>query len=135
MGGTKMAKKKSKSVSFDAMVKFFMQTYGIPTKKDVDRLMERMDQLESALKSGTSPAGRKPAAGKVKVTSKGLRKGAAATASDTVLNIIKRSKNGVGFAAVQKKTGFPEKKLRNIIFRLNKLKKIQRKDRGIYVTV
>lgn len=130
-----MAKKKSKSVSFDAMVKFFMQTYGIPTKKDVDRLMARMDQLESALKPGPTPRGRKPAAAKAKVAVKGERKGAAATASDTVLSIIKRSRNGVGFSAIQKKTGFPEKKLRNIIFRLNKLEKIKRKDRGIYVTV
>ena len=130
-----MAKKKSKSVSFDAMVKFFMQTYGIPTKKDVDRLMSRMDQLESVLKSGAVPRGRKPVAAKAKAASKSAGKGSTATASDTVLDIIKRSKTGVGFAAIQKKTGFPEKKLRNIIFRLNKLEKIKRKDRGIYETV
>ncbi len=129
-----MVKKKSKSVSFDAMIKFFLQTYGIPTKKDVDRLMARIDQLETAVKSGTTPRGRKPAAGKAKAASAGKQKGTAATASDTVLGIIKRSRNGVGFAAIQKKTGFPEKKLRNIIFRLNKLEKIKRKDRGIYVT-
>jgi hypothetical protein len=134
-GGINMAKKKSKSVSFDAMVKFFMQTYGIPTKKDVDKLMARMDQLESALKSGPTPRGRKPAVGKAKAASKGKRAGAGETASDTVLNIIKRSRNGVGFATIQEKTGFPEKKLRNIIFRLNKLERIKRKDRGIYVTV
>ncbi len=130
-----MAKKKSKSVSFDAMVKFFMQTYGIPTKKDVDKLMARLDQLESALKPSPTPRGRKPAVGKAKAASKGEKTGAAETASDTVLNIIKRSKNGVGFSAIQEKTGFPEKKLRNIIFRLNKLQRIKRKDRGIYVTV
>ena len=43
-----MAKKKS--VSFDAMVKFFMQHYNIPTKKDVDRIMDRLDRLEGLVK-------------------------------------------------------------------------------------
>ena len=30
-------------------------------------------------------------------------------------------------------TGFGEKKLRNIIFRLNRIKKIKRKSRGVYI--
>ena len=128
-----MAKKKSKSVSFDAMVKFFMQTYGIPTKKDVDRLMARMDQLENTFKSGATSRETVRAAGNARATGMGAGKVSDATASDTVLGIIKRSKNGIDFAAIQKKTEFPEKKLRNIIFRLNKLKKIKRVDRGIYV--
>ncbi len=34
-----MARKKGKSISFDAMVKFFMQYYNIPTRKDIDKLM------------------------------------------------------------------------------------------------
>jgi replication protein A-like len=131
-----MAGKKTKSVSFDAMVKFFMQTYGIPTRKDVDRVIARLDRLENLVKSGTIVSrGRKPAAVKEKVASQAKGKGSGMTASDTVLSIIKHSKNGVGFADIQKKAGFPEKKLRNIIFRLNKLEKIKRKDRGIYLAV
>jgi DNA-binding transcriptional regulator PaaX len=39
----------------------------------------------------------------------------------------------LGFAEIQAKTGFDEKKIRNIIFRLNKTGKIKRKTRGIYV--
>ena len=46
-----MAKRKSKTVTFDAMVKFFMQTYDIPTKKDVDKLLARLDRIEKLLKS------------------------------------------------------------------------------------
>jgi hypothetical protein len=130
-----MARKKTKSVSFDAMVKFFMQTYGIPTRKDVDRVIARLDRLETLVKSGSVSRGRKPAAAKAKVGSPVKSKSAGVTASDAVLSVIKRSKNGVGFADIQKKTGFPEKKLRNIIFRLNKLEKIKRKDRGIYLAV
>jgi predicted transcriptional regulator of viral defense system len=56
------------------------------------------------------------------------------TASDTVLEIIKENgENGVNFAEILDKTRFDEKKIRNIVFRLNKLGKIRRKNRGLYV--
>ena len=45
-----MARKKGKSISFDAMIKFFMQYYNIPTKKDIEKLIERMDRLEKVIK-------------------------------------------------------------------------------------
>jgi DNA-binding transcriptional regulator PaaX len=57
----------------------------------------------------------------------------AMTAIGVVLDAIKRSKQGIDFAAIQAKTGFDEKKIRNIIFRLNKIGKIKRKSRGIYI--
>jgi len=41
-----MAKKKGKSVSFDAMVKFFLQYYNIPTRNDIIKLMDKIDRLE-----------------------------------------------------------------------------------------
>ena len=37
-----MTRKKGKPISFDAMVKFFMQNYKIPTKTDIDRLEKRI---------------------------------------------------------------------------------------------
>ena len=55
------------------------------------------------------------------------------TAVDIVLDTIKRSKQGIDFAQIQAKTGFEEKKIRNIIFRLNKAGKIKRKSRGVYI--
>ena len=36
---------KGKRVSFDTMVKFFMQSYNIPTQKDVDKLMNKLDHI------------------------------------------------------------------------------------------
>ena len=45
-----MPKKRGKTISFDAMVKFFMQSYDIPTKKDVDKLMAKLDRLEILIK-------------------------------------------------------------------------------------
>ena len=71
-----------------------------------------------------------PSAGK-----KMNRKKSSAPASDKVFEIIKRFKSGVGFADIQSRTGFDEKKLRNIIFRLNKFGRIERKSRGIYIAL
>jgi len=124
-----MAKKKGKPVSFDAMIKFFMQNYEIPTKRDVDKLMARLDRLEALIQSSTG-AGQKR---RVDSRKKATRGKGPLTATDTVLNAIGRHRNGAGFADIQKKTGFEDKKLRNIIFRLHSLKKIKRKSRGIYV--
>ena len=121
-----MQKRKGKTVSFDAMVKFFMQNYNIPTKKDVDRLMAKLDRLENLIKAAMA-SDRYPPKG-----SAGTRK-TAVTAVDLVFDVIKRSRKGLSFADIQAKTGFGEKKIRNIIFRLNKIGKIKRKSRGIYV--
>jgi len=120
-----MPKRKGKTTSFDAMVKFFMLQYNIPTKKDVDRLMAKLERLENLIKqSAMSPDNAGVRIGRRKT---------ALTAIDIVLDAIKRSKQGIGFAAIQAKTGFDEKKIRNIIFRLNKIGKIKRKSRGIYI--
>ena len=121
-----MSKKKGKSISFDAMVKFFMQNYNIPTKKDVDRIMAKLDRLENLVMAGMASGGY-PLKGQA-----GRRK-TAVTAVDIVFETIKRSRKGLGFADIQAKTGFGEKKIRNIIFRLNKIGKIKRKSRGIYI--
>jgi len=104
-----MARKKGKSISFDAMVKFFLHTYQIPTTRDVDKLMARLDRLESLI--------------------------SAVPAAEAVLETIKRSKQGLKFADIQTKTGFADKKIRNIIFRLNKLGKIKRHSRGVYIAI
>ena len=123
---------KRKSVSFDAMVKFFMQSYNIPTRRDVDKLMIRLDRLEELIKSRSTLLARGRLARKINAG--GQREPGGRTASDTVLDIVKRSRNGVGFADIRDKTGYDEKKLRNIIFRLNKLGRIKRKSRGLYVS-
>jgi hypothetical protein len=131
--GVHMVRKKGKSVSFDAMVKFFMQYYNIPTKKDIKKLVERMDRLEKVIKeSELYGKGRRISTLKSsKKTTSASR--SAETSSNMVLEVIKRFKKGVGFSEIQERTGFGEKKLRNIIYRLHKMKKIIRKSRGIYI--
>jgi len=119
-----MPRRKGKTTSFDAMVKFFMQNYNIPTKKDVDQLMIRLDRLENLIKSSMSPCNAKTQIARRKTS---------LTAVDIVLDTIRRSKQVIDFAQIQSKTGFDEKKTRNIIFRLNKTGKIKRKSRGVYI--
>jgi hypothetical protein len=123
-----MSRRKGKAVSFDAMVKFFMQNYNIPTKKDVDRLMAKLERLENLIKTTMiSPA--------YQLKGQPGQRQSAVTAVDMVFDVIKRSREGLGFAEIQTKTGFGDKKIRNIIFRLNKIGKIRRKKRGTYVAV
>lgn len=121
-----MTKGKGKTTSFDAMVKFFMQKYSIPTKKDVQRLMARLDRLENLImhSSSGSQNGKGRGAG---------RKKNQLSAGDLVLDVIKSSRQGVSCPEIQAQTGYGEKKIRNIIFRLHKSGKIKRKSRGIYI--
>ena len=56
-----------------------------------------------------------------------------ATAVDTVLAIIKRYKKGVGNAALMEKTGYNQKKIANLVFKLRKQGKIKSVAKGVYV--
>ena len=55
------------------------------------------------------------------------------TATDQILKIIKRSKKGVDVPTLKTKTGFDDKKVRNIVFRAAKEGRIKKSGRGIYV--
>ena len=121
-----MAKKRGKSVSFDAMVKFFMHTYDIPTKRDLEMLINRLDRIERLVLNAAAGRGRQ------KSTAKAGKKSGELSASEIVLEIIQRYGDGVGLAEIKLQSGFGEKKLRNILFRLHKMEKISRKRRGIY---
>jgi hypothetical protein len=55
-----------------------------------------------------------------------------ATDADTVLGIIGRSKNGASTAAIMQKTGYSQKKIANIIYRLRKQQKIKSVAKGVY---
>ena len=57
-----------------------------------------------------------------------------ATATDEVLQIIKRHKRGIDITKLKHKTGFADSKLRVIVSRAYKQGKIKRKARGVYVS-
>ena len=79
------------------------------------------------------PVTRKAVAKKAAKKSAVKKKATAPTATDQVLKIITRFKKGVDVPTLMKKTGFEEKKVRNIVTRAFSQKKIKRAGRGIYV--
>ena len=126
-----MAKKKAKAVSIDSMFKIFMKSYDIPSRQDIEKLSAKIDRLEKLIKQTSGKTIKVPTGGNEKeiVDKSDL------TASGSVLKVIKNSRQGADFARIQAKTGFEDKKLRNIIFRLNKIGRIERKTRGIYTII
>ena len=122
-----MTRKKGKPVSFDALVKFFIQQHNIPTKKDIDKILDRLDRIDQTLKTlqAASPIRTGPPSARGRKTS--------STAADRVLAVIKKSEKGVGVVEIGEETGYDEKKLRNILYRLYKTGKIRRKSRGVYI--
>jgi hypothetical protein len=91
-----------------------------------EKISRRLDALENVQPAKKRTARPKAAAAKQK---------APGTATETVLGIIKRQKNGIDTAALKKKTDFDTKTIRNVIFRLKKQGKIQSGSRGIYMAV
>jgi hypothetical protein len=122
-----MAKKKVKQVSIDSMLKTIVKSYDLATKQDIDKLSAKLDRLEKLVKQSSGKVVKVPVGKEGDVSDK-----TDLTASGAVLKVIRNSRQGADFARIQAKTGFEDKKLRNIIFRLNKIGKIERKTRGIY---
>lgn len=56
------------------------------------------------------------------------------TATDEVLQIIKRHKRGISITKLKNKSGFADSKLRAIVSKAYKQGKIKRKARGVYVS-
>ena len=127
-----MTRRKRKAVSFDAMVKFFIRNYDIPTRKDIDVLNARLERIERLIVA--QPAARRNVGALKRPAGNGkIGNRSALAASDEVLNIMKQTQNGLKFADIRAKTGYDEKKLRNIIFRLHSTKRIRRVSRGVYI--
>ncbi len=100
--------------------------------KDLKRLTQKTDKMIKQLEKLEKPrAVKKP---KAKAVKKAVaKKPTKLSASGTVLAIIKRSTKGVDAAALKKKTGFEDKKVRDITYRLRKQGKIKRNRKGLYV--
>ena len=112
-------------------------------KKDIVALQKKMEKL---LKAYESPQKAKAAkrtkkkgvkakpkrAVKARKTTR-RKKAPAITATEQVLKIVRRSRKGVDVPRLKAKTGFDDKKVRNIVFRASKEGKIKKIGRGIYV--
>ena len=112
-------------------------------KKDIKALEKKMEKL---LKAYEKPQRAKAAgnvkrkAAKTKAQPKaagkktgGRKRAAQMTATEQILKIVRRSRKGVDVPTLKSKTGFQDKKVRNIIFRASKEGKIKKIGRGVYV--
>jgi predicted Rossmann fold nucleotide-binding protein DprA/Smf involved in DNA uptake len=97
--------------------------------KTLDRIMKAVEKDQ---KSTAKPT-KKIAAKKAPVKNALAKKAAPPTATDAILKIIRRSKKGVDAPTLIKKTGFNQKKVRNILFRTYKQGKIKRVEKGFYI--
>jgi hypothetical protein len=102
--------------------------------KDLKRISQKTDRLILDIgkieKQKVKPT-------KARATKKVLakKKAAKSTATDQVLRIIMRRKRGIDTPTLMHKTGFDERKVRNIVFKASKEGKIQRVGRGLYAGV
>lgn len=103
--------------------------------KELMKMVKQTEKLVAALDKAKKPAAKSSQTkAKAKTVSKKVpAKGAQKTDTDKVLAIIKRSKKGVDTATLMKKTGFNQKKVRNILHRTYKQGKITRAEKGIYI--
>lgn len=100
----------------------------------IEKLAEKLDTIARSLMDEKAtkkakPARKAPAKPKKPVP----KKEKPATAADTVLAIINRSKKGVGTAALMEKTGYNQKKIANLVYKLKKQGKIKSVGKGVYV--
>lgn len=111
----------------------------------VDKLAKTGGTVESAPKGSRRTTAkktqRKPVRGqaleKATKTAKKVspKPAKAPTATNSVYQIISRYKNGVNSTTIKKNTGFDDKKIQNIIYKLKKQGKIKSTTKGVYVIV
>jgi hypothetical protein len=117
-----MAKKQENEINSENLIKTILGAFDIATKSDITELQNRVDKLERLIvRQKTMETGK---AAKYKKR--------ADTATSTVLKEINKYHEGTNFKTIQTATGFEERKLRNIIFRLDKFNKIKKIARGKY---
>ena len=104
----------------------------------MEKIAEKLEDSVPKGKAKAKPARKaaakpKKAPAKKTSTKKAVKtKKQPATAADAVLTIINRSKKGVNSTTLAKKTGFDNKKIANIVFKLRKQGKVKSVARGVY---
>jgi DNA integrity scanning protein DisA with diadenylate cyclase activity len=94
--------------------------------KDLEKMSRRIQKLTSSIPK-TKGRAQKAGMPKSVAPNKGKK-----TGTQTVMDMIRKSKKGIGTGALIKKTGFDDKKIHNIIFKAQKEGKIERVGRGVY---
>ena len=104
--------------------------------KELTKLVKQIEKLVAELgktKKSAAKSVKPKTKAKAVITKKAPAKGGKKTDTDKLLAFINRSKKGVDTATLMKKTGFDQKKVRNMLNRTYKQGKITRVGKGIYV--
>jgi hypothetical protein len=125
-------KKKRKTYSMDTMMRFFLQYYNIPTKKDIDKVLTRIDRLEGVIRNMERDGLTGDSRSRSSKKSKPDKVRGRITATDKILAILRDAPNGIDVSGLKTISGYEDKKVRNIVFRLQKRGTIQRIGRGTY---
>ena len=96
--------------------------------KKIEKMIIAVDKLVKLKAAPVKPA--KKVAVKKPASAKSAGE---VTAAVTILGVIKRSKKGIDTAALMEKTGYNQKKVANIVFKMRKQGKIKNEGKGIYV--
>ena len=107
----------------------------------IEKLIVAADKLESKnpakqTKTKTvkkAPAKKKAVPAKSLIKKPAPQKAQNMTAADTVLGFIQRSKKGINTGMLATKTGFNQKKIANVLYKLKKNGKVQSPEKGVYV--
>jgi polyphosphate kinase len=94
--------------------------------KDFAKLSQRLQKLTASFHQ------KKGQAKKASIRRSAAPKRGRKSGTQKVLTIINRSRNGIDARSIIKKTGFQDKKIRNILFKASQEGKIERVGRGVY---
>ncbi len=94
-----------------------------PAKKAAKKVTKKAVKKAPAKKAAKKKAPAKKAAKKT---------GSGATAIDTVVGLVQRSKSGVEIATIKKKTGFSDKQISNLLYKAKKKGVIKSLGKGVY---
>ena len=101
--------------------------------QNIEQLAEKIeamaDTTTATTDTATKPA-RKKATAKKAAAKKPAKK--APTATDIVRTAVYRYKNGLSVAQLKKKTGFDDKKVANIVYKLKKQGAVVSPSKGVY---
>ncbi len=104
--------------------------------RKMELMTKKVAKLEKA-KAAKKPKARAKVAKRPKARTRAVRKVATkkparVSATDTVLAIIKKSRQGTNTAGLKKKTGLKDNSIRAILSKLKKQGKIKSKLKGVY---
>jgi hypothetical protein len=120
-----MTENQEQRISWEGVIRTLLDRLEIPSGSELRELHKRLDKLEALVYQ------KAPERSKTKEKKEKSRK----SASDVVFNIIAEFPEGTNFKTVKAKSGYDDKKLRNIIYRLDKIGRIEKVKRGVYKAV